>query len=201
MKKSELTRNSLINALIALKNNGEKISVTSIGKEAGCAYGSFYRYFNNLDEIHEAAIIQVLLDQAAELERELKKEKSNLFKIYYGWYVAIDLFKDEYTANWLIQHPSSINEAWTLTRPISSNWLQNAIELKEEPNLNDNNLIHFKMASLYIHWTYQNALQELLRGRKSIEVFNDLMTAVNLLDLPKKTQQKYLQKVADYVNE
>ena len=32
MKKSELTRNSLINALIALKNNGEKISVTSIGK-------------------------------------------------------------------------------------------------------------------------------------------------------------------------
>jgi len=198
MKKSEQTKIELMNALIRLKDNGKKISVTSISKEAGSAYGTFYRYFNNIDEIHEAAIIQFVLDRAEKLDAELKKEKSNLFKLYYGWFVAIDLYQDEYTANWLIDHPASINEAWILTRPMTSTWLQNAIDLKEEQDLNENNLLHFKMASLYIHWTYQNALRELLRGRKSIEVYTDLMTSVNLLDLPRKTQQKYLQKVADY---
>ena len=198
MKKSEQTKIELMNALIRLKDNGKKISVTSISKEAGSAYGTFYRYFNNIDEIHEAAIIQFVLDRAENLDKELKKEKSNLFKLYYGWFVGIDLYQDEYTANWLIEHPASINEAWILTRPMTSTWLQNAIDQKEEPNLNENNLLHFKMASLYIHWTYQNALRELLRGRKSIEVYTDLMTSVNLLDLPRKTHQKYLQKVADY---
>ena len=198
MKKSEQTKIELMNTLIRLKDNGKKISVTSISKEAGSAYGTFYRYFNNLDEIHEAAIIQFVLDRAEKLDAELKKEKSNLFKLYYGWFVGIDLYQDEYTANWLIEHPASINEAWILTRPMTSTWLQNAIDQKEEPNLNENNLLHFKMASLYIHWTYQNALRELLRGRKSIEVYTDLMTSVNLLDLPRKTHQKYLQKVADY---
>ncbi len=182
MKKSEQTKIELMNALIRLKDNGKKISVTSISKEAGSAYGTFYRYFNNIDEIHEAAIIQFVLDRAEKLDAELKKEKSNLFKLYYGWFVAIDLYQDEYTANWLIEHPASINEAWILTRPMTSTWLQNAIDLKEEPNLNQNNLVHFKMASLYIHWTYQNALRELLRGRKSIEVYIDLMTSVNLLE-------------------
>ena len=198
MKKSEQTKIELMNALIRLKDNGKKISVTSISKEAGSAYGTFYRYFNNIDEIHEAAIIQFVLDRAEKLDAELKKEKSNLFKLYYSWFVAIDLYQDEYTANWLIEHPASINEAWILTRPMTSTWLQNAIDQKEEPNLNENNLLHFKMASLYIHWTYQNALRELLRGRKSIEVYKDLMSSVNLLDLPRKTHQKYLQKVADY---
>ena len=49
----------------------------SISREAKTAYGSFYRYFNNLDEIHEATIIQVVLERAADLEKELENEKSN----------------------------------------------------------------------------------------------------------------------------
>ena len=81
MKKSEQTKIELMNALIRLKDNGKKISVTSISKEAGSAYGTFYRYFNNIDEIHEAAIIQFVLDRAEKLDAELKKEKSNLFKL------------------------------------------------------------------------------------------------------------------------
>tara|TARA_B100000900_G_C20481654_1_gene675717 strand:- start:357 stop:962 length:606 start_codon:yes stop_codon:yes gene_type:complete len=199
MKKSEQTKTKLMNALLRLKDSGKTISVTSISKEANSAYGTFYRYFNNLDEIHKATIIQFVIDRAEKLDIELKKEKSNLFKLYYGWFIAIDLYQDEYTANWLIDHPASINEAWILTRPMTSTWLQNAIDLKEEPNLNQNNLVHFKMASLYIHWTYQNALRELLRGRKSIEVYIDLMTSVNFIDLPRKTHQKYLKKVAAHV--
>ena len=197
MKKSEQTKAKLVNAVINLINKGQKISVASISKEAKTAYGSFYRYFNNLDEIHEAAIINVVLGVAENLDKDLAKEKSNLFKIYYGWYIAIDLYKDTYTANWLIEHPASINEAWVLTHPITMRWLQEAIKQKEEPELNEENLRHFKMASSYIHWTYQNALRELLRGRKSIHVYLDLMNSINFLDLPRKTHKKYLKKVAD----
>ncbi|MEL0255671.1 MAG: hypothetical protein VW930_06985, partial [Burkholderiaceae bacterium] len=133
------------------------------------------------------------------LEKELESEKSNLFKVYYGWFVAIDLYKDTYTANWLIENPNSINQAWALTTPLTQSWLKEAIKLKEEPGLTDENLRHFKLASSYIYWTYQHALRELLRGRKTIHVFTDLMNSVNFLDLPRKTHKKYLQKVADFV--
>ena len=199
MKKSELTKAKLVKAVVDLINSGKKISVGSISKEAKTAYGSFYRYFNNLDEIHEAAIIQVVLERAESLEKELENEKSNLFKVYYGWFIAIDLYKDTYTANWLIENPSSINQAWALTTPLTQLWLKEAIESKEEPGLTDENLRHFKLTSSYIYWTYQHALRELLRGRKTIHVFTDLMNSVNFLDLPRKTHKKYLQKVADFV--
>ena len=199
MKKSELTKAKLIQAVVDLINTGQKISVNSISKQAKTAYGSFYRYFNNLDEIHEAAIIQVVLETAEGLEKELENEKSNLFKVYYGWFIAIDLYKDTYTANWLIENPNSINQAWALTTPLTQSWLKEAIKLKEEPGLTDESLRHFKLASSYIYWTYQNALRELLRGRKTIHVFSDLMNSVNFLDLPRKTHKKYLQKVADFV--
>ena len=197
MKKSEQTKTKLVNAVVTLINKGKKISVTSISKESKTAYGTFYRYFNNLDEIHEAAIINVVLEVAESLDKQLAKESSNLFKIYYAWYIAIDLYKDTYTANWLINHPASINEAWILTHPITFGWLQEAIKQKEELGLNNENLRHFKMASSYIHWTYQNALRELLRGRKTIHVYLDLMNSINFLDLPKKTHKKYLKRVAD----
>ena len=141
----------------------------------------------------------MVLQVAESLDKQLAKESSNLFKIYYAWYVAIDLYKDTYTANWLINHPASINEAWILTHPITFGWLQEAIKQKEEPGLNKENLRHFKMASSYIHWTYQNALRELLRGRKTIHVYLDLMNSINFLDLPRKTHKKYLKKVADSV--
>ena len=199
MKKSEQTKAKLVNAVINLINKGQKISVASISKEAKTAYGSFYRYFNNLDEIHEAAIINVVVERAKRLDKELAKETSNIFKIYYAWFIAIDLYKDVYTANWLIDNPASINEAWVLTHPVTMGWLQEAIKQKEEPELNEENLRHFKMASSYIHWTYQNALRELLRGRKSIHVYLDLMNSIHFLDLPRKTHKKYLKKVADHI--
>ena len=105
MKKSEQTKAKLVEAVIKLINKGQKISVASITKEAKTAYGSFYRYFNNLEEVHEAAIVDVALRMAEDLDKKLQKEKSNLFKVYYGWYIAIDLYKDTYTANWLIRPP------------------------------------------------------------------------------------------------
>ena len=84
VKKSEQTKSKLVNAVVNLINEGKKISVASISKESKTAYGTFYRYFNNLDEIHEAAIINVVLEVAESLKKQLAKEPSNLFKIYYG---------------------------------------------------------------------------------------------------------------------
>ena len=199
MKKSEQTKDKLVKAVISLISKGQKISVTSVSKEAKTAYGSFYRYFNNLDQIHAAAMIHVVVDEAKKLENQLKEEKSNLFKIYYAWFIAIDLFKDDYMANWLIDNPSSINDAWILTQPMTSQWLQDAIVDKEESELTEDNLRHFKMAQTYIFWTYQNALRELLKGRKSIHVYADLMSSINLINLPQKTHEKYLLRVASYL--
>ena len=199
MKKSEQTKAKLVEAVINLNNVGHKISVASITKEAKTAYGSFYRYFNNLDEINASAIMQVVLNAAEIVDNQMKAETSNLFKVYYSWYIAIDLFESDYMANWLIDNPASINDAWVLTRPMTSQWLQDAISQQEEPELNKDNLRHFKMAQTYIYWTYQNALREKLKGRKSIHVYTDLMNSVNLMDLPRKTHQKYLKRVADYI--
>jgi AcrR family transcriptional regulator len=199
MKKSEQTKAKLVEAVINLTNVGQKISVASISKEAKTAYGTFYRYFNNLDEINASAIIQVVLSAAEQVDNQMKTEKSNLFKVYYSWYIAIDLFESDYMANWLIDNPASINDAWILTQPMTSQWLQDAIFQEEEPELNKDNLRHFKMAQTYIFWTYQNALREKLKGRKSIHVYTDLMNSVNLMDLSQKTHKKYIKRVADYI--
>lgn len=200
MKKSQQTQSALVDAVIEMINSGEKISVSSISKKTKTAYGTFYRYFNNLDEIHHASILKVVTEAAEIVENDLENEKSNIFKIYYSWYVAIDLYQDEYIANWLIANPNSINEAWVLTQPMTSQFLADAISQKEEPNLSKDNLRHFKMAQTYIFWTYQNALRELLKGRKSIDVYSDLMNSVNLINLPGKTHKKYIQKVIRLVD-
>ena len=199
MKKSEQTKVKLVEAVISLTNVGQKISVASITKEAKTAYGSFYRYFNNLDEINAAAIMQVVLNAAEVVDNQMKTEKSNIFKIYYSWYTAIDLFESHYMANWLIDNPASINDAWVLTQPMTSQWLQDAITQEEEPDLSKDNLRHFKMSQTYIFWTYQNALREKLKGRKSSHVYTDLMNSVNLMNLSQKTHKKYLKRVADYI--
>ena len=201
IKKSEKTKQKLINAVIALIRQGDKvISVASITKKAKTAYGSFYRYFDNLDQIHAIAIETVVLTIAAKEEKKLSKEKSNLFKIYYVWFIAIDTFKEDNVANWLMDHPISINNTWSLTQPMTRRWVEAAIKNKELPNLSKKNLKHFEMAQQYIWWMYQNVLRELIKGRKSLDVYLEVMHSVNLLNLPKEHHQSFLQQVIDRVN-
>jgi hypothetical protein len=54
--------------------------------------------------------------------------------------------KMTYIANWLIDHPSSINKAWVLTDPKTSQLVARGNQAKREPGLNEENLRHFKMA-------------------------------------------------------
>ena len=82
---------------------------------------------------------------------------------------------------------------------MTSQWLQDAITQQEEPELSKDNLRHFKMSQTYIYWTYQNALREKLKGKKSIHVYTDLMNSVNLMNLSQKTQKIYIKRVADYI--
>ena len=201
LKKSERTKQKLIKAVISLIQQGDRvISVASITKKAKQAYGSFYRYFDNLDQIHAIAIETLVLSIAAEEEKKLLKEKSNLFKVYYVWYIAIDIFKEDNVANWLMDHPASMNDTWALTQPMTSGWVKTAIKNKEVPNLSNKNLKHFEMAQQYIWWMYQQALRELVKGRKSLDVYLEIMQSINFLDLPRKTHQSFLQKVIDRVN-
>ena len=201
LKKSERTKQKLIKAVISLIQQGDRvISVASITKKAKQAYGSFYRYFDNLDQIHAIAIETLVLSIAAEEEKKLLKEKSNLFKVYYVWYIAIDIFKEDNVANWLMDHPASMNDTWALTQPMTSGWVKAAIENKEISSLSKKNLEHFEMVQEYIFWMYQQALRELVKGRKSLDVYLEIMQSINFLDLPRKTHQSFLQKVIDRVN-
>ena len=53
-KKSTRTKNSLLDAMWELILEGDKvISVRTITERAKTAYGSFYRYYKNLDQIHK----------------------------------------------------------------------------------------------------------------------------------------------------
>ena len=184
LKKSEKTKQKLINAVISLIQQGDRvISVASITKKAKQAYGSFYRYFDNLDQIHAIAIETLVLSMAAEEEKKLSKEKSNLFKVYYVWYKAIDIFKEDNVANWLMDHPASINDTWTLTQPMTSGWVKAAIENKEISSLSKKNLEHFEMAQQYIWWMYQQALRELVKGRRSLDVYLEIMQLMSRISL------------------
>jgi len=201
LKKSEKTKQKLLNAVISLIQEGDKvISVASITKKAKTAYGSFYRYFDNLDQIHAIAIETLVLKTAAEEEKKLLKEKSNLFKVYYVWYLSIDIFKEDNVANWLMDHPASINDTWALTQPMTSGWVKAAIKNKEILSLSKKNLEHFEMAQQYIWWMYQQCLRELVKGRRSLDVYLEVMQSINFLDLPRKTHQSFLQKVIDRAN-
>ena len=56
------------------------------------------------------------------------------------------------------------------------------------------------MAQQYIWWMYQQALRELVKGRRSLDVYLEIMQSINFLDLPRKTHQSFLQKVIDRAN-
>ena len=202
MKKSEQTKVKIVDAVISLINQDKKISVHNIAKESKTGYGTFYEYFSSIDDAHSEAIAKIITVGLTWVEDESKKNqlshKSNIFKIYLSWFLAINAFKNYHIAIWLRDHPTKINDLLAAGQPMTKVWAKQAIKLKEEPMFTNKNLKHFEIARPYFSWTVQNALSELQKGRSHFEVYRELMKVINVLDLPSEIHKKYVQEVINF---
>ena len=72
IKKTAKTKARLLKSVRSMIAKGDKVSVAAITKGAKLAYGTFYRYFKDLDEIYYQAIEALLFDLAVKLERDLE---------------------------------------------------------------------------------------------------------------------------------
>ena len=87
IKKTEKTKANLLTAVHFLISKGERVSVSAITKRAKLAYGTFYRYFKDLDEVYYQAIEISLVQLSVKLERDLATIKPAPLRIYLTWYL------------------------------------------------------------------------------------------------------------------
>ena len=200
-KKREKTKAKLLKAVRLIIVRGEKASVSSITKKANLAYGTFYRYFKDLDEIYYEAIEELLFDLAAKLEVDLKNIYPAPLRVYVTWYTVIDFYKDKNTVNWLLKHPGKINKAFLDTQPMSESWIEESINNPELTYFTKENAYHYMKVRTYLFWMYSNALQEILKGRKSLDIYIDLMSAANLFNFSNDIHQFYINESIRYIEE
>ena len=202
MKKTDRTKNRIVDAVISLIGQDKKISVNNIARESKTGYGTFYEHFCNLDDVHREAIARIIAGGIAWIEDELANKKfarkSHIFRIYLAWFLVINAFKNYHIAIWLRDHPTKINDLLAAGQPMTKVWAKQAIKLKEEPMFTNKNLKHFEIARPYFSWTVQNALSELQKGRSHFEVYRELMKVINVLDLPSEIHNKYVQEVINF---
>ena len=196
--KTKITKAKLLKAVRLIIAMGEKPSVTAITKKANLAYGTFYRYFKDLDEIYFAAIEELLFDLAEVLERDLEKIYPAPLRIYVTWYTVIDFYKDKNTATWLLEHPGKINQAFLDTQPMSEAWIQEAIKDPKLPSFTKKNADHYMRVRTYLFWMYANALKEILKGRKAVDVYTELMSASNIFNFSTNIHESYIKKSIKY---
>lgn len=195
-KKSIRTKNSLLDAMWELILEGDKvISVRTITERAKTAYGSFYRYYKNLDQIHKE-LIQRRVSILAEFgNNELLQIKSPILRIYVGYYLAFDMFKQENVSQWLKQHPVFLNETWEkFSEPTTEAFLQEALEVKDVPEFSKKNFEHYLRIRGFIFWNYQHIIRLLSSGRDLNDIYIDFMSATNLLNLPSKIHHGLVNK-------
>tara|TARA_B100001769_G_C21965005_1_gene519175 strand:- start:238 stop:903 length:666 start_codon:yes stop_codon:yes gene_type:complete len=196
--KTKITKAKLLKAVRLIIAMGEKPSVTAITKKANLAYGTFYRYFKDLDEIYFAAIEELLFDLAEVLERDLEKIYPAPLRIYVTWYTVIDFYKDKNTATWLLEHPGKINQAFLDTQPMSEAWIQEAIKDPKLPSFTKKNADHYMKVRTYLFWMYANALKEILKGRKAVDVYTELMRASNIFNFSTNIHESYIKESIKY---
>lgn len=201
IKKTEKTKAKLLKSVRLIIAKGEKASVTAITKGAKLAYGTFYRYFKDLDEIYYEAIEELLFDLAVILERDLQNIYPAPLRVYVTWYTVIDFYKDKNTATWLLEHPGKINKAFLDTQPMSEAWIQEAIKDPKLPSFTKKNANHYIKVRAYLFWMYSNALKEILKGRKTVDVYTELMSASNIFNFSNNTHQLYIKKSIKYFEE
>ena len=198
IKKTEKTKARLLKSVRSIIARGEKASVTTITKRAKLAYGTFYRYFKDLDEIYFEAIVALLYDLAVKLERDLEKIYPAPLRVYVTWYTVIDFYKDKNTATWLLEHPGKINKAFLDTQPMSEAWIQEAIKDPKLPSVTKKNADHYIKVRTYLFWMYANALSEIVKGRKAVDVYTELMSASNIFNFSNNLHQSYIKKSIKY---
>jgi AcrR family transcriptional regulator len=187
LKKSDQTKARLLESMWELILEGDKvISVKTITTKAGTAYGSFYRYYKNLDQVHKE-LIQHRASLLAEFAvAELVKIESPLLSFYVCYYFDIGMFQQENVTQWLSKHPNFMNATWSeVTEATGHAILQEALESDEVPEFTQKNLDHYLRIRRYVFWTYQQIIRELSEGKPLQEIYLEFIMAVNLLDLPK----------------
>ena len=201
VKKTEKTKARLLQAVRSIIALGEKPSVAAITKKAQLAYGTFYRYFKDLDEIYYEAIEALLFELAVKLEKDLENIYPAPLRVYVTWYAVIDFYRDKNTATWLLKHPGKINKAFLDTQPMSEAWINEAIEDPKLPDFTKKNADHYIKVRKYLFWMYANALSEIVKGRKTVDVYTELISASNIFNFSNKTHQLYVKKSIKYFNE
>ena len=200
-KKTEKTKARLLQAVRLIIALGDKPSVAAITKKAQLAYGTFYRYFKDLDEIYYEAIEILLFELAVKLEKDLENIHPAPLRVYVTWYTVIDFYRDKNTATWLLKHPGKINKAFLDTQPMSEAWINEAIEDSKLPDFTKKNADHYIKVRKYLFWMYANALSEIVKGRKTVDVYTELMSASNIFNFSNKTHQLYIEKSIKYFKE
>ena len=201
IKKTAKTKARLLKSVRSMIAKGDKVSVAAITKGAKLAYGTFYRYFKDLDDIYYNAIEELLFDLAIKLEDDLKDIYPAPLRVYVTWYTVIDFYKDKNTATWLLEHPGKINKAFLDTQPMSEAWIQEAIKDPKLPSFTKKNADHYMKVRTYLFWMYANALKEILQGRKTVDVYKELMSASNIFNFPNDTHHLYIKKSIKYFEE
>jgi len=198
IKKTEKTKAKLLKAVRLIISKGDKLSVSAITKRAKLAYGTFYRYFKDLDEIYYEAIEASLIDLSVKLEQDLATINPAPLRVYLTWYLVINSFKDKNTAAWLLEHPGKINKAFFDTQPMSEAWIQEAINDLKLPSFTKKNADHYIKVRAYIFWMYPHCLSQLLEGKKVGDVFAETMNASNIFNFSNNTHQLYIRKSIEY---
>jgi AcrR family transcriptional regulator len=199
IKKTEKTKAKLLKAVRLIISKGDKLSVSAITKRAKLAYGTFYRYFKDLDEIYYEAIEASLIDLSVKLEQDLATINPAPLRVYLTWYLVINSFKDKNTATWLLEHPGKINKAFFDTQPMSEAWIQEAINDLKLPSFTKKNADHYIKVRAYIFWMYPECLSQVLEGKKTVDVFTELMNACNVFNFPHSIHQSYIRKSIQYL--
>ena len=194
IKKTARTKARLLKSVRSMIAKGDKVSVAAITKGAKLAYGTFYRYFKDLDEIYYQAIEALLFDLAVKLERDLESIYPAPLRVYVTWYTVIDFYSDKNTATWLLEHPGKINRAFLDTQPMSEAWIQEAIKDPKLPSFTKKNAEHYMKVRTYLFWMYANALGEIVKGRKPVDVYTELMSASNIFNFSNNMHQSYIKK-------
>ena len=84
---------------------------------------------------------------------------------------------------------------------MSESWIEESICDPELSYFTKENADHYMKVRSYLFWMYSNALKEILKGRKSIDVYIELMSAANLFNFSNDIHQLYVSKSIKYFEE